>query len=80
MTATTPGLVCAHHHLYSALARGMPAPPRTPTNFTEILDQIWWQGGLVERLLLLLDEIDGGLRGCARDGFLLHAALNGAHA
>ena len=26
MTAahTTPGLVCAHHHLYSALARGMP--------------------------------------------------------
>ena len=24
----TPGLVCAHHHLYSALARGMPAPPR----------------------------------------------------
>ncbi|MGH9259192.1 MAG: amidohydrolase family protein [Acidimicrobiales bacterium] len=43
MTATTPGLVCAHHHLYSALARGMPAPPRTPTNFTEILDQIWWR-------------------------------------
>ena len=26
----TPGLVCAHHHLYSALARGMPAPPATP--------------------------------------------------
>jgi cytosine/adenosine deaminase-related metal-dependent hydrolase len=43
VTATTPGLVCAHHHLYSALARGMPAPPGTPTNFTEILDQIWWR-------------------------------------
>jgi cytosine/adenosine deaminase-related metal-dependent hydrolase len=43
MTATTPGLVCAHHHLYSALARGMPAPPGTPTNFTEILDRIWWR-------------------------------------
>ncbi len=28
----TAGLVCAHHHLYSALARGMPAPPRTPTD------------------------------------------------
>lgn len=39
----TPGLVCAHHHLYSALARGMPAPPQTPTNFTEILEQIWWR-------------------------------------
>jgi cytosine/adenosine deaminase-related metal-dependent hydrolase len=40
---TTPGLVCAHHHLYSALARGMPAPPRTPTGFAEILDLVWWR-------------------------------------
>ncbi|MBM16620.1 MAG: hypothetical protein CL516_03025 [Actinobacteria bacterium] len=40
---TTPGLVCAHHHLYSSLARGMPAPPRTPTGFTEILELIWWR-------------------------------------
>ena len=39
----TPGLVCAHHHLYSALARGMPAPPRTPTTFLEILEQVWWR-------------------------------------
>lgn len=38
-----PGLVCAHTHLYSALARGMPAPPRTPTNFPEILELIWWR-------------------------------------
>ena len=43
MTATTPGLVCAHHHLYSELARGMPPPPKTPTNFQEILEQIWWR-------------------------------------
>lgn len=40
---TTPGMVCAHHHLYSALARGMPAPPRTPQEFTEILELIWWR-------------------------------------
>ena len=46
----TPGLVCAHHHLYSALARGMPAPPQTPTGFLEILAQIWW------RLDCALDE------------------------
>ena len=39
----TNGLVCAHHHLYSALARGMPAPPRTPTSFIEVLEQIWWR-------------------------------------
>ncbi|MEM7276146.1 MAG: amidohydrolase family protein [Actinomycetota bacterium] len=46
----THGLVCAHHHLYSALARGMPAPPKTPSNFLEILEQIWW------RLDLALDD------------------------
>ena len=39
----SPGLVCAHTHLYSALARGMPAPPRTPRNFPEILEQVWWR-------------------------------------
>ena len=39
----TAGLVCAHHHLYSALARGMPAPPRVPTGFREILELIWWR-------------------------------------
>jgi len=43
MTATTPGLVCAHHHLYSTLARGMPAPPATPTDFRSILEQVWWR-------------------------------------
>ena len=43
MSATTPGMVCAHHHLYSALVRGMPPPPATPTTFHEILEQIWWR-------------------------------------
>jgi cytosine/adenosine deaminase-related metal-dependent hydrolase len=39
----TAGLVCGHHHLYSALARGMPAPPRVPRNFPEILELVWWR-------------------------------------
>jgi cytosine/adenosine deaminase-related metal-dependent hydrolase len=43
MTDTTPGLVCGHHHLYSALARGMPAPPKNPHDFAEILQQVWWR-------------------------------------
>ncbi len=43
MSDITPGLVCGHHHLYSALARGMPAPPAAPTTFVEILEQIWWR-------------------------------------
>ncbi len=41
--ATTHGLVCGHHHLYSALARGMPPPPRIPGGFPEILELIWWR-------------------------------------
>jgi len=43
VSATTAGLVCSHHHLYSALARGMPAPPTTPSTFGEILEQVWWR-------------------------------------
>lgn len=43
MSATTSGMVCSHHHLYSALARGMPAPPQQPTKFIEILQQVWWR-------------------------------------
>ena len=38
-----PGMACGHTHLYSALARGMPAPPRAPSSFTEILELIWWR-------------------------------------
>src|SRR3954454_15565536 len=38
-----PGLVNGHTHLYSALAAGMPAPPRQPRNFHEILQFIWWR-------------------------------------
>jgi putative selenium metabolism protein SsnA len=38
-----PGNVCAHHHLYSALARGMPYRLAPPRNFTEILQRVWWR-------------------------------------
>ena len=37
-----PGMVCGHTHMYSALARGMPAPKKTPRNFYEILKYVWW--------------------------------------
>lgn len=39
----TGGFVCAHHHLYSALARGMPGPAEPPRNFREILERVWWR-------------------------------------
>ncbi len=38
-----PAFGCGHHHAYSALARGMPAPPRVPRGFAEILELVWWR-------------------------------------
>jgi cytosine/adenosine deaminase-related metal-dependent hydrolase len=38
----TKSFVCGHHHIYSALARGMPPPSKIPNNFPEILEYIWW--------------------------------------
>ncbi len=39
----TKSFAVGHHHAYSALARGMPAPPQSPENFYEILKYIWWR-------------------------------------
>ena len=38
----TKSFAIGHHHIYSALSRGMPAPAKTPANFYEILKYIWW--------------------------------------
>jgi putative selenium metabolism protein SsnA len=38
-----PGLVNAHTHLYSALARGMPPPAPPPRTFIEVLERVWWR-------------------------------------
>jgi putative selenium metabolism protein SsnA len=38
-----PGLICAHHHLYSTFARGMAIPGEPAKNFVEILEKLWWK-------------------------------------
>jgi cytosine/adenosine deaminase-related metal-dependent hydrolase len=38
----TRSFACGHHHVYSALARGMGAPKKNPENFYEVLEYIWW--------------------------------------
>ena len=38
-----PGLINAHTHLYSSLARGMSLPGFAPASFTQILEQLWWR-------------------------------------
>lgn len=63
-----PGLVNAHTHLYSALARGMPGPAEPARTFTEILERVWW------RLDRALDEETVYLSGVAG---AIEAALSG---
>ncbi|MCB2195956.1 MAG: amidohydrolase family protein [Bacteroidetes bacterium] len=38
----TKAFAVGHHHVYSALARGMGAPKKNPENFYEILEYVWW--------------------------------------
>jgi putative selenium metabolism protein SsnA len=38
-----PGNVCAHHHLYSTLARGMPNRLEAPQTFLDVLRRVWWR-------------------------------------
>lgn len=37
-----PAFINAHHHIYSALARGLSIPNYNPTNFNEILEGLWF--------------------------------------
>ncbi len=37
-----PGLINAHTHIYSGLARGLSIEGNNPTNFLEILEGMWW--------------------------------------
>ncbi|HEY9053771.1 MAG TPA: putative aminohydrolase SsnA, partial [Rectinemataceae bacterium] len=39
----SPGLVCSHTHLYSALARGLEVDIKPSKDFAQILDHLWWR-------------------------------------
>ncbi len=43
-----PGMVCSHHHYYSALSRGIIAPFGPMNDFISILKELWWR---VDRVL-----------------------------
>jgi putative selenium metabolism protein SsnA len=38
-----PGNICGHTHFYGAFARGMAVPGAPPSNFPQILGQLWWR-------------------------------------
>ncbi len=67
----TKSFGCGHHHIYSTLARGMPAPPKIPANFTEILQYVWWH--IDKRLDLEMIEASALASAiyCAKNGVTL---------
>ncbi|MFZ5909611.1 MAG: putative aminohydrolase SsnA [Chloroflexota bacterium] len=38
-----PGFICAHHHFYSTMARGMSIPGEPASNFVQVLERLWWK-------------------------------------
>jgi putative selenium metabolism protein SsnA len=63
-----PGFICAHHHFYSTMARGMAIPGEPAKNFTEILEKLWWKvdRALDEEDILLSAQLP--LIDCIRNG------------
>ena len=62
LTLLLPGNVCAHHHLYSALSRGMPYRLEPPANFLQILQRVWWRlDRALDKPSVRLSALVGGL-------------------
>ena len=63
-----PGFICAHHHFYSSMARGMSIPGTPASNFVEILERLWWRldRALSDEDILLSAQIP--LVECIRNG------------
>jgi putative selenium metabolism protein SsnA len=63
-----PGMINAHTHLYSALALGMPPPIKTPNNFVEKLQEIWWKLDLALDINSTKASFEAGLMECLKSG------------
>jgi putative selenium metabolism protein SsnA len=63
-----PGFICAHHHFYSTMARGMSIPGEPAANFVQILKRLWWKvdRALLEEDILLSAQLP--LIDCIRNG------------
>ena len=61
-TLVLPGNVCAHHHLYSTLSRGMPYHLEPPQDFLQILQRVWWRlDRALDERSVRLSALAGGL-------------------
>ena len=57
-----------HHHVYSTLARGMPAPKKNPENFREILRYVWWNLDRALDLEMIRSSALVTAMACAKNG------------
>ncbi len=64
----TKSFANGHHHVYSALARGMPAPKKNPENFLEILQYIWWSLDKALDLEMIRSSALATAINCAKNG------------
>jgi 5-methylthioadenosine/S-adenosylhomocysteine deaminase len=56
-----PGLICSHTHLYGILLRGAALNISPPSDFTQILQRVWWP---VDESLTFDDAYASALVGC----------------
>ncbi len=63
-----PGLINAHTHIYSGLARGLAIEGNNPTNFLEILEGTWWNIDRHLTLPMTRASAYATLLECIRDG------------
>lgn len=56
-----PGLICSHTHLYGMLLRGASLGITPPSDFTQILQRVWWP---VDEALTYDDAYASALVGC----------------
>ena len=73
----SPGLVCAHTHLYSALARGMEVAIEPSKDFAQILAHLWWR---LDRAIDPPINEASALTGCAVALFAGVTSLGDHHA
>ncbi len=79
----THSFAIGHHHIYSTLARGMPAPKHNPTSFQDILKYVWWNldkqlDSSMIRVSALVCAIEAAKSGCT---FIIdhHSSPNAAN-
>ncbi|MBT3254035.1 MAG: amidohydrolase family protein [Candidatus Marinimicrobia bacterium] len=63
-----PGIINAHTHLYSTLAMGMHPPQKSPKNFVEHLEEVWWKLDRGLDKASVLASFEAGLMDCIQNG------------